>query len=119
MSQLRTVEILQTAAMPTLDPQAFDRQFLIHRHYLAADPIPSDIATRVRGIAAGGARRIDAKVMDACPEVAIIASFGVGVDRVDVDEAHRRGIVVTNTPHVLPEEVADLATALLPATIRR
>jgi len=119
MSQLRTIEILQTAAMPTQDPEAFDRQFQVHRHYLAADPIPGDIATRVRGIAAGGARRIDARVLDACPEVAIIASFGVGVDRVDVDEARRRGIVVTNTPHVLTEEVADLAMALLLATIRR
>src|SRR4051812_49770671 len=61
MSELRTIEILQTAAMPTHDPEAFDRQFQIHRHYLAADPIPADIATRVRGIAAGGARRIDAR----------------------------------------------------------
>lgn len=119
MSQLRTIEILQTAAMPTHDPDAFDRQFQIHRHYLAADPIPANIATRIRGIAAGGARRIDAQVFDACPDVAIIASFGVGTDRVDVDEARRRGIVVTNTPHVLTEEVADLAMALLLATIRR
>jgi len=119
MSQVRTIEILQTAAMPTHDPEAFDRQFQVHRHYVAADPIPAAIATRVRGIAAGGPRRIDARVLDACPEVAIIANFGVGVDRVDVDEARRRGIVVTNTPHVLTEEVADFAVALLLATIRR
>lgn len=119
MSQVRTIEILQTAAMPTHDPEAFDRQFQVHRHYVAADPIPADIATRVRAIAAGGPRRIDAQVLDACPEVAIIANFGVGVDRVDVDEARRRGIVVTNTPHVLTEEVADFAMALLLATIRR
>ncbi len=119
MAQSPAIDILQTAAMPTHDPDAFDRQFHVHRCYLAADPIPADVGMRIRGIAAGGARRIDAQVMDACPNAGIIASFGVGVDRVDVDEARRRGIVVTNTPEVLTEEVADLAMALLLATIRR
>lgn len=53
------------------------------------------------------------------PALEIVASFGVGYDNVDVAAARARGIVVTNTPGVLDDEVADLAVALLLATIRR
>lgn len=49
----------------------------------------------------------------------IVANFGVGYDAVDVGAAVERGIVVTNTPGVLDDEVADLAVALLLATVRR
>ena len=57
--------------------------------------------------------------MDALPALKLVACFGVGVDAIDVMHAHRRGIVVTNTPDVLTEDVADLALALLLSTIRR
>jgi lactate dehydrogenase-like 2-hydroxyacid dehydrogenase len=57
--------------------------------------------------------------MDALPNLEIIANFGVGYDNVDAAEAARRGIVVTNTPDVLNEEVADTALGLLLATVRQ
>ncbi len=47
-----------------------------------------------------------------------MSSFGVGYDNVDVDEATRRGIIVTNTPDVLTDEVADLTLGLLISTVR-
>jgi lactate dehydrogenase-like 2-hydroxyacid dehydrogenase len=53
------------------------------------------------------------------PALRIVASFGVGYDNVDAVAASKRGIVVTNTPGVLDDEVADLAVALLLATVRR
>ena len=53
------------------------------------------------------------------PKAEIIANFGVGYDSVDAAEAARRGIIVTNTPNVLNEEVADIAMGLLIATARQ
>jgi lactate dehydrogenase-like 2-hydroxyacid dehydrogenase len=52
------------------------------------------------------------------PALEIIASFGVGYDHIDATAAARRGIVVTNTPDVLTEEVADTAIGLLLCTVR-
>jgi lactate dehydrogenase-like 2-hydroxyacid dehydrogenase len=49
----------------------------------------------------------------------IISSFGVGYDHVDVNAAKEHGVIVTNTPDVLTDEVADLAMGLLIATLRR
>ena len=52
------------------------------------------------------------------PQLQIVSSFGVGYDHVDADAAAKRGIVVTHTPDVLNEEVADTAIGLLLCTIR-
>ena len=52
------------------------------------------------------------------PNLEIIASFGVGYDHIDAAAAAQRGIVVTNTPDVLTEEVADTAVGLLICTVR-
>jgi lactate dehydrogenase-like 2-hydroxyacid dehydrogenase len=52
------------------------------------------------------------------PKLEILSSFGVGYDRIDVKWAAAHGVVVTNTPNVLTEEVADTALALLLCTVR-
>jgi hydroxypyruvate reductase len=53
------------------------------------------------------------EVLRALPRLKVISNFGVGVDRIDLDEARRRGIVVGYTPDVLNDCVADLAFGLL------
>jgi lactate dehydrogenase-like 2-hydroxyacid dehydrogenase len=58
-------------------------------------------------------------LFDKLPNLEILASFGVGYDHVDAAEAARRNIIVTNTPDVLNDEVADLTLGLLLATIRQ
>ena len=63
--------------------------------------------------------RIDRRVMARGPNLKIIANVAAGLDNVDLGEATRRGIMVTNTPDVLTETTADLAWALLMATARR
>jgi glyoxylate reductase len=64
--------------------------------------------------------RIDAEVLDgAGPALKLIASFGTGVDHVDLAAAQRRGIIVTNTPGVLTEDTADMTMALILAVSRR
>jgi lactate dehydrogenase-like 2-hydroxyacid dehydrogenase len=61
---------------------------------------------------------IDNALLAHLPNLQIIASFGVGYDHIDANAAARRGIVVTNTPDVLTEEVADTAIGLLLCTVR-
>jgi len=82
-----------------------------------ADPalVTAEMAD-VAGIAVSG--RLPSELMDRFPKLEIIANFGVGYDGVDVDRAAARGIVVTNTPDVLNEEVADTAIGLLINTVR-
>jgi len=74
------------------------------------------MAKSVRGIAAMTV--IDAALIDALPNLEIIANFGVGYDAVDAKHAATRGVMVTNTPDVLTEEVADTALGLLLNTLR-
>jgi glyoxylate reductase len=62
--------------------------------------------------------KIDAQVMDAAPQLKIIANVAVGYDNIDVAAAMERGIIVTNTPGAMTECTADLAFALILATAR-
>ncbi len=63
--------------------------------------------------------KIDAEVFDAAPKLRIISQLAVGFDNIDVQEATKRGIYVTNTPEVLTDTTADFAWALLMALARR
>ncbi|MBC2772210.1 2-hydroxyacid dehydrogenase [Rhizobium sp. AQ_MP] len=72
---------------------------------------------RVRGAAVSG--RFPASLIERLPKLEVIGSFGVGYDGVDVGAAGAAGVIVTNTPDVLNDEVADTTIALLLNTIRR
>jgi lactate dehydrogenase-like 2-hydroxyacid dehydrogenase len=72
----------------------------------------------VAAVATAGARRVDAALMDLLPRLEVVANFGVGYDMVDAREASARGVVVTNTPEVLDDEVADTTMGLLLMTVR-
>ena len=87
-------------------------------HLAEGDPalLTAEMKSKVRGLASAG--RVDAAFIDALPNLEIIASFGVGYDAVDARHAGMRGIMVTNTPDVLTEEVADTAIGLLINTVR-
>ncbi|RZU20025.1 lactate dehydrogenase-like 2-hydroxyacid dehydrogenase [Kribbella rubisoli] len=67
---------------------------------------------------ATGGTTIDGAFLDDLPAVRLVASFGVGYDRIDATAAAARGVVVTNTPGVLDDEVADTALGLLLMTVR-
>ncbi len=63
--------------------------------------------------------RVTQEILEAAPNLALVASHSVGVDHVDVEACRRRGIRVTNTPDVLTDATADLAWALILAVARR
>ena len=84
----------------------------------SADPalLTAGMADEIRGVALMAT--MDAAFIDALPKLEIIASFGVGYDHVDAKYAAGKGVVVTNTPDVLTEEVADTAVGLLINAVR-
>ena len=63
--------------------------------------------------------RVDADIMDAAPPLKIIANIAVGYENVDMAAAAARGIIVTNTPDVLTEAVAEFTWALILGIARR
>lgn len=62
--------------------------------------------------------RVDAALLERAPRLRVVANAVVGYEHVDVAACAARGIVVTNTPDVLTEATADLAWALILATVR-
>jgi len=63
--------------------------------------------------------QVDGELMDAAPGLKVISNYAVGFNNIDVKEATRRGIAVTNTPGVLTESTADLTWALIMDVARR
>ncbi len=78
------------------------------------------IAPRIRAIVATWSTAVvDATLMRRLPKLEIVVSFGVGYEHIDAAWAGAHGIIVTNTPGVLDEDVADIAMALTLAAVRR
>ena len=98
--------------MPSLEKQLAET-FDWHRLVDEADP-KAFVAERGRefvGLATAGFA--DAALIEALPSLKVISSFGVGVDKIDLAAAGKRGIPVGNTPDVLNDCVADLALGLM------
>ena len=70
-------------------------------------------------LAASGESRVSAALIDALPALRLIPVMGVGYDGVDVAHARSKGVVVTHTPDVLNDDVADLAMGLMLGVTRR
>ena len=105
---------------PIID-KGFSDQFVLHSAETRADldRVTPAVAAKIRGAAVTySTARCDGGVMAMFPKLEVVASFGVGYDHVDANYAREHNIVVTNTPDVLTEEVADIAMGLLIATLR-
>jgi hydroxypyruvate reductase len=118
---MKNVEILSVGPFYAPSFESMVRDFTVHKLWQAKDQAAflAEVGGRIRGIQTTGGHGADAKLMDALPKLEIISCFGVGVDAVDLDAARQRGLIVTNTPDVLNECVADLAMGLTVATLRR
>jgi gluconate 2-dehydrogenase len=83
---------------------------------------PAELIRRLQGkqgVMSTGSERIDAALLDACPQLKAVCNVGVGYNNIDVDACRARGVIVTNTPDVLTETTADFGFALMMATARR
>jgi lactate dehydrogenase-like 2-hydroxyacid dehydrogenase len=92
----------------------------LHRHDLAddADALVRDVGPRIEAVVTTGNKGLKRDLIAKLPNLKLVASSGVGYDTIDIAACTERGIVVTNTPDVLTDDVADLGLALILATQR-
>ena len=87
------------------------------------DPVPRDLLLEkvrdVEGLVSMLTDQINAELMDKAKSLKIVSNYAVGYNNIDVEEATRRLIMVTNTPDVLTDTTADCAFMLLMAISRR
>jgi len=82
----------------------------------------AELSERLRGKVGAfitGSERIDAALLDANPQLRIVANMAVGYNNIDIAACTARGVLATNTPDVLTETTADFGFALMMATARR
>ena len=82
----------------------------------------AQLIERLRGKAGAfttGSERIDAEVLDANPQLRVVANMAVGYNNFDIEACTARGVLATNTPDVLTETTADFGFALMMAAARR
>lgn len=80
--------------------------------------LPADLIPQITAMAFRGHSELGADIMDALPNLGMIANYGVGYDTIDVAHATAKEIRVSNTPDVLTEDVADLAVGMVIAQSR-
>src|SRR6201747_1206593 len=105
---------------PIVD-NGFSDQFVLHSFETIADleRLTPAVAEKIRGAAVTyNSVRGDSSTLALFPKLEIISSFGVGYDHIDARYSRDHNIMVTHTPDVLTEEVADVALGLLIATLR-
>ncbi len=116
------LDVLMVGPVMPLIEQGISRAFTLHKLWEAPDreALIANLAPRLRAIVAGGGKHepMGPDFLGRFPKLEIVSSFGVGYDHVDAKWAAAHGIVVTNTPDVLTEEVADTALGLLLCTVR-
>lgn len=117
MSQIDVLSV--TKLSPLLEPQ-LRAVFNLHDRLHETDPDAfAKIAPHIRAIAASGESKVPATLIAQLPKLEIISVFGVGYDGVDVAAAKAHGVMVTHTPNVLNDDVADLAMGLMLAAARQ
>jgi lactate dehydrogenase-like 2-hydroxyacid dehydrogenase len=115
------IEVIQIEPMRDGVESELNKCFTVHRYWEASDKeaFVTARASKAKALISGGHHPLDSLIFGRFPGLEVIAGFGVGYDHIDAVEAANRGIIVTHTPDVLTEEVADLAIGLTIATIRQ
>ena len=110
-------------AAAKLAPLYFEKlaaQFVMHDRPVDLDSAEfAKIAPTIQAVAAQGETVLRADLIERLPALKLISVMGVGYDGIDVATAKSRGIVVTHTPNVLNDDVADLALGLMIAASRQ
>jgi len=98
-----------------------EENFTCHKLYEAADQkaFLASVAGKARGLASSGVHGASRELIQALPKLEVISGFGVGYDAVDLPTVKERNIVLTNTPNVLTDCVADLGMTMMLDAARR
>ncbi len=114
-------ELLILSPLPDFLMDPLRAAYICHDYFDAEDKaaLLAEVGAQIRGIVMSGGGVSPVALLEQLPKLEIIGVFGVGYDGVPVDWCKAHGIRVTNTPDVLTEDVADMASALVLMTSRR
>ena len=117
---LEKIDLLVYGPHRPIVDNGFTDQFVLHHFEKQADleRLTPAVADKIRVMAITDSIPSGGAVQARFPKLEIMSSFGVGYDHIDTGHAREHNIVVTNTPDVLTEEVADVAMGLLISTLR-
>src|SRR5271157_1162437 len=121
-SPLEPLDVLMPTEGMSVVADLIAERLPLHRLWLEPDPDAwlAKWGPRLRAVASNGHQfPIDPDFMRRLPHLEIVASFGVGCEHIDAKWAGEHGIIVTHTPGVLDDEVADVAIALTLMAARR
>jgi lactate dehydrogenase-like 2-hydroxyacid dehydrogenase len=118
---LKSIAVLIPSPVMPLIEERIAATFTLHKLWEQCDPegFIRQHGGSIRAIAGGSKKRMDGAYLGQFPKLEFVSNFGVGYDGVDAEWCGKNRIVVSNTPGVLSDEVADLAIGLLLATIRQ
>lgn len=114
-----TIELLMPRPMLPIVQEQLDARYTVHRLYEAEDPdaMLAEIGPKIRGIAMAFGP-VGADLLSKLPNAEIVSSFGVGYDHINTDDCLAAKVMVTHTPDVLTDEVADTALGLMIMAVR-
>ena len=106
---MKDIHILAPGPLMPMVLDQLAEKFTLHRLWEQKDKDAylKSVAPQVRALAVGGHVKVDAAYFAHFPKLEMVSNFGVGYDSVDAKYAGQHKIMVTNTPDVLTEEVAD------------
>jgi hydroxypyruvate reductase len=114
------IDVLAVSKLSPLFVSPLQAAFTVHDRLHETDAAAlAAIAPKVRAIAASGESKVSAGLISQLPALELISVMGVGYDGIDVAAAKARGVVVTHTPGVLNDDVADLALGLMLSAARQ
>ena len=114
-------DLLILSPLPDFLMEPLRAAYVCHAYFDAEDKAAmlAAVGGEIRGIVMSGGGVSPVAMLEQLPKLEIIGVFGVGYDGVPVDWCKAHGIRVTNTPDVLTEDVADMASALVLMTSRK
>ncbi|XP_008228555.1 PREDICTED: glyoxylate/hydroxypyruvate reductase A HPR2 [Prunus mume] len=116
-----SIGVLMPVPMSTYLEQELEKRFNLLKLWTVPQKTQflKDHSGSIRAVVGNAGNGADAELIETLPKLEIVASFSVGIDKVDLNKCREKGIRVTNTPDVLTDDVADLAIGLALAVLRR
>jgi glyoxylate reductase len=114
--------VLVTKRIPSLALARLEEACEVEVYRGEHDLSESELIARLQGkqgLVAVLTNHVNGAVLEACPELKVVANVAVGYNNIDITAARGRGVIVTNTPDVLTEASADLTWALILSITRR
>ena len=112
--------VLTVSRLPPMYLDALHAAYTVHDRLHESDPAAFErVAPLIAAVAASGESKVPGALMARLPALKLVSVMGVGYDGVDVATAKQRGMMVTHTPDVLNDEVADTAMGLMLCAARQ